>query len=64
MRCLSCNVVLTDFEATRKYKSSGDYLDLCENCFKPIADKVLVIERLDLLTTEDVDFEEDEWNED
>jgi hypothetical protein len=44
MRCLSCNVVLSDKEATRKYASSGTYVDLCDHCFTDIADDVAVIE--------------------
>ena len=27
MRCLSCNCVLTDFEATRKAVVTGDYIE-------------------------------------
>lgn len=33
MRCLSCNVELTDKEAVRK-APSGFYVDLCNKCFK------------------------------
>lgn len=33
MRCLSCNCQLNDHEATRKYASSGAFIDLCDNCF-------------------------------
>lgn len=31
MKCLSCDVILTDAEATTKTKS-GEFLDLCYNC--------------------------------
>lgn len=44
MRCLSCNVVLTDKEATRKYASSATYVDLCDHCFTEISDDIAVIE--------------------
>lgn len=33
MRCLSCNCELTDFEATRKFKLSEEFVDLCNSCF-------------------------------
>lgn len=33
MRCLACNVELTDYEATRKYADSGEFVDLCSRCF-------------------------------
>lgn len=33
MRCLSCNCELSDFEATRKFSNSLEYVDLCNSCF-------------------------------
>ena len=33
MRCQGCNVLLNDYEATRKHKASGDYMDLCGSCY-------------------------------
>ena len=32
MRCLACNVELTDFEATRKYSNTDEFIDLCNRC--------------------------------
>lgn len=32
MRCLSCDEVLTDYEQTRRYAGTTEYLDLCLNC--------------------------------
>jgi hypothetical protein len=49
MRCIACNAVLTDFEATRKGVNTGEYLDMCERCFSTIRDDIEVIERKDLL---------------
>lgn len=48
MRCISCNCVLTDFEATRRGVNTGDYIDLCNKCFATIADDIEVFEREDL----------------
>lgn len=45
---------LTDFEATRKDKLSGDYLDLCNSCFAPISTGMVVAERWDLFTETDI----------
>ena len=59
MKCLSCDVILTPFEATRKYKSSGDYLELCHKCFAPIAAEVPVIVRRDLINY----YDEDDFDE-
>ena len=52
MRCLSCNSNLSDFESTRKSKITGDYIDLCSDCYSTIADTLLEIE-------ENLDPEED-----
>lgn len=48
MRCLSCNVGLTDFEATRKSAITGEHFDLCNRCFASIKDQVTALERYDL----------------
>lgn len=32
MRCLCCGVILSDYEATRRHKVTGEYLDLCSEC--------------------------------
>lgn len=48
-RCFSCDVILTSFEATRKSKTTEEYLDLCEHCFTEVSDTFIEIEeRLDL----------------
>lgn len=44
MRCLSCNCQLNDHEATRKYASSGTFVDLCDRCFTDVEDEIAVIE--------------------
>lgn len=53
MRCLACNRILSDYEATRKYALTNDYVDLCTPCFKPIEHQVNTIERKDLFSEED-----------
>ena len=53
MRCLACNRVLEDFEATRKYQGTDKFVDLCNTCFKTIKDDIKVTERNDLLTESD-----------
>lgn len=62
MKCLACDVILTPFEATRRYKSSGDCVDLCNACFRPIADQIPVSIRPDLadLPDDSDEAEEDE----
>lgn len=62
MKCLSCDIILTNFEATRKYKSTGEYMELCNKCFAPIQSQVPVIIRRDLMgRDDDYDDEDREW---
>lgn len=37
MRCLSCNNRLNNRESTRKYASSGTFVDLCDRCFSTVS---------------------------
>jgi len=52
MRCLGCNKELTDFEATRRYADSEEFIDMCNDCFKHTNIKAL--ERHDLMSISDV----------
>lgn len=40
MRCLSCNAQLNDREATRKYATTGTFIDLCDRCFGHVAEDI------------------------
>lgn len=58
MRCLGCNKELTDFEATRRYADSEEFIDMCNDCFKYT--DIKAVERYDLMSISDVvDIEED-----
>jgi hypothetical protein len=35
MRCLACNVVLNDYESTRK-DCSDEFVDLCNSCYSHV----------------------------
>lgn len=57
MRCLGCNKELTDFEATRRYADSQEFIDLCNDCFRHT--EIKAVERHDLMSISDViDIEE------
>lgn len=47
MHCLSCNSILSDYEASRK-DTHGDYLDLCNTCYYPIRKEVELSNNFDL----------------
>jgi hypothetical protein len=53
MRCISCNVALTDYESTRKSLVTNDYFDMCNSCFKTIKNDLAYRDRLDLISSND-----------
>lgn len=62
MRCLSCNRALTDFEATRKSATSGEFIDLCNNCYADIQYDIDVIEREDLRSEDAASDPDDDFD--
>ena len=64
MRCLSCNTILSSFEATRKYVDSQEFVDLCNYRFKEIGDTLVVDERFDLMGEADEISDVDNYDED
>lgn len=60
MKCRACDVILTDFEATRKYET-GEFIDLCDYCFySGVEEDIIPVEREDLRT--DQNLEEDHFD--
>ena len=57
MKCQACNINLSDYESTRK-DLHGKYLDLCNSCFGTIKQDILVVERSDLATQEEIERED------
>jgi hypothetical protein len=49
-RCVCCNKNLSDFEATRRSASTGEFLDMCNNCITDTG--IATKDRRDLLTEE------------
>lgn len=66
MRCLSCQVILSAEEATRKSPVTQDYFDMCNTCLGLIAaDIPNSFDRDDSvweLDSEFIDDEERDWN--
>ena len=61
MRCLACNRRLTEFEATRRYASDGQFVDLC-SCNDVFLRDVALVTREDL--QHDTQLDTDEPTED
>lgn len=55
MRCYCCDALLTDYESTLKSVNTNDYLDICLRCLKSVKDDIMYKDRVDLLSSEDVD---------
>jgi hypothetical protein len=58
MRCVACDKNLNDFESTRKHAVTGEFVDLCNRCFKDVASDIPVVTREDLEATEQIDMED------
>jgi hypothetical protein len=43
MRCVSCDKLLTNYESTRKSKTTEEYLDLCSDCLSSVLEVVPII---------------------
>ena len=48
MRCTCCNRALNDFEATRRTVSTGDFLDMCNQCYSGMEEEIPTVTRPDL----------------
>lgn len=44
MRCSACNVILTTSESVRRFKTSGDFVDLCNKCLSTISDDIETVD--------------------
>lgn len=38
MRCIACDKILTDYELTKKFSGSGEFVDMCNECSRFLAD--------------------------
>lgn len=48
MRCYCCNKALSDYEATRRSVTTGNFLDMCNKCYSSVSGEILAMERVDL----------------
>jgi len=56
MKCRACDVALNDFEATRKSKETGEFIDLCNQCYISVSNEINALERFDLMHCDDQDL--------
>ena len=64
MRCTCCDRLLNDFESTRKSRTTGEYLDMCNKCFGTVQQDLKTDIRNDLMEydvpDEELTFDDDE----
>jgi hypothetical protein len=53
MRCRSCDEALTDYESTRKSLATGEYINLCKDCFESIKYDCLAFGNPSLMSDDD-----------
>lgn len=56
MRCYCCNNILTTQEATRRFKESNSFTDMCTKCLNTIDDDVETVDS-------DIEFNDEEQDE-
>tara|TARA_X000001036_G_C20439890_1_gene708851 strand:+ start:339 stop:530 length:192 start_codon:yes stop_codon:yes gene_type:complete len=61
MKCRACDKRLGDFEATRKDLTTGEYLDLCNNCYSVSQNEVSEREDLRHLDSEIESSDDEEF---
>jgi hypothetical protein len=59
MRCLACDVALSDIEATRKDKH-GEFIDLCSVCFFAGNEDFLTLTDFPLLDVSNGSYEDEQ----
>jgi hypothetical protein len=59
MRCLACNRQLNDHESTRKYASSGSFVDLCDHCFGTVEEDIPTIEGTPPTSSDEGEYADD-----
>lgn len=57
MHCVACDAMLTDLETSRRSVITGEYIDLCDDCYFEIEDDVPTVADGDVDITES--FESD-----
>ncbi len=57
MKCLACDTLLTDYEATLRNVDTLDYISECLECIRNSNGVFDLHERLDLKTVHDIDLD-------
>jgi hypothetical protein len=56
MRCVACDKILTDYELTKKFSGSGEFVDMCNECSRFLAeDDLTAVGNVDYATLSDLE---------
>jgi hypothetical protein len=56
MRCVACDKIMTDYELTKKFSSSGKFVDMCNECSRfLIDDDLTAVGNVDYATLSDLE---------
>ncbi len=64
MRCKACDKIMSNYELTKKFDGSGEFVDLCNECSRFLADDDITtvgnVDYADLYDLEEIRDVEDE----
>jgi len=64
LRCVCCNNLLSDYEATRRNIETNTFVDMCNECFSTVDGDMKTIDRLDLKHDDATRFaDDDDWHD-
>lgn len=56
MRCAACDKILTDYELTKKFSGSGEFVDMCNECSRfLVEDDLTAIGNIDYASLSDLE---------
>ena len=56
MRCVACDKIMTDYELTKKFSNSGEFVDMCNECSRYLAeDDLITVGNMDYATLSDLE---------
>ena len=56
MRCGACDKIMTNYELTKKFSSSGEFVDMCNECSRfLVEDDLTAIGNVDYATLSDLE---------
>ncbi len=56
MRCVACDKIMTDYELTKRFSGSGEFVDMCNDCSRfLIEDNLAAIGNTDYASISDLE---------